>query len=488
MLPARYIIFVLLFFYVHLPAAHAQNKTALSQAVDIFSDLPINDPAANSYLNPGENAAEKIRKNIFVNAVLNKTSCYKGEPILLSFELLSALKSTSTIERLPAFDGFLIIQMDPNNDFPKYRKKGGLSFNVFTIKQLQLIPDREGDIEIGPVTVNNEVSYSKNKKDLSYAGTVESKPTILKVLPLPAAGRPENFTGAIGNFAIRASLQSDTVPAGENNKLLIEISGSGNFHSLQTPAVSWPGGFHDFVISERSKIDEQVFPSKGNKIISIPFIADNPGNYNIPSIELDYFDPSVSKYKKTVSAMIRLVVRAPLTNSKTVATTPVIMPQPPAASHLWLYIVIAGLVLFGLIAYAIHRNNKRKRMQVAILAAAAAEKQEEASLKAGNAERINRSIASLDDMEPGEELVIQLKQALIAFLQEKLNMPAAWPQELIATAKANDQQAGNEIEKLLHDCDQLLYTHILPGNETKEKLILGLHAVVAKIESIQINK
>src|SRR5688572_13231783 len=119
MLVVRIFILVLLF-YFQQPLAICQSKKAVPpQMEDIFGDLPINDPSSRSMLKAGENGEEKIQKYIIINGFLNKASCYVGEPVLLTYELLSALKSKSTIHRPPALTGFQIIDMDTDNDFPK---------------------------------------------------------------------------------------------------------------------------------------------------------------------------------------------------------------------------------------------------------------------------------------------------------------------------------------------------------------------------------
>lgn len=44
-------------------------------------------------LRPGEKMSDKIRKNIFVQADVNKTVCYEGEPVMATFKLCSRLRS-----------------------------------------------------------------------------------------------------------------------------------------------------------------------------------------------------------------------------------------------------------------------------------------------------------------------------------------------------------------------------------------------------------
>lgn len=481
----RYIILLVGFFFSNTQDSISQKKSSIAIAEDIFSDLPINDPSTISLLKPGESSEEKIKKNIFVSGAFNKTACYVGEPVLLSFELLSALKSTSTIQQLPGFNGFLTIYMDPNNEFPRSKQKNGLMFSVFTIKQLQLIPDKEGNIKIGPITVNNEVTYIKDKKSYSYSGVVNSSPVNLHVQPLPQKDRPINFSGAIGDFKVKASVKFDSFPAGENNKLEIEISGSGNFFSVKALQVSWPSSFHDFGVSEKSALDDKVFPVNGKRIFSIPFIADQPGKFTIPSIELNYFDPSSKKYHKSVTGDIDVVVLPPIHRLKDDA--PEITLQHPKKKNFWLYFIVTGLVLLLGIFYVVWIS-KKSSVRKQKLIEESIKQEEQAEAENNKIKTVKATIENLANLKTDENYMLQFKQGLVDYLHVKLNDSAAFPDDMVRSIKEIDFITGEELRQLFAECDMLLYAGILPDNSTRTKLVLILNTIVKKLENNPINK
>jgi len=57
-----------------------------------------------TFLKPGENAADKIQKDLFIKLDVSKTSCYVGQPIIVSFKLYTRLRSESTITDAPSFN------------------------------------------------------------------------------------------------------------------------------------------------------------------------------------------------------------------------------------------------------------------------------------------------------------------------------------------------------------------------------------------------
>ncbi|MEO8771055.1 MAG: BatD family protein [Ferruginibacter sp.] len=478
----RYIVLLFIFFHVQVPNAISQDKKAVKAVVDdIFGDLPINDAASHSYLNAGETAKEKIRKNIFVTALLNKTKCYTGEPVLLSFELLSSLKSTTTIQSMPTFVEFLLIPTDPNNDHPKFRQQQGLTFSVYTIKQLQLIPSKEGNIEIGSIITNNEINYTKDNKNYSYSGVVKSNPITLMVKPLPEAGRPVNFNGTIGDFDILASVKIDSFPAGENNLLEIEITGSGNFYSLPSPAVSWPVGFHNFEPKVNSVIDEKIFPVKGIRTISIPFIADKGGEFTIPPIELNFFDPSSNRYRKVVTNAIRLFVIPAIVTSKVSSLNAGTEMQQTPKSFVWLYIIVASSVFLGVVIFALSLIRKRKDIRKARLNQEFENLRAVENMRKLEANSFSSAISNLKNLELNENYMAHFKQVLMDYLRWRLANTAVLPEEMVQSVKTIDFETGTELEKLIEQCNQFLYARISPDETTRGKQLSILQFVVNRL-------
>jgi len=103
-------------------------------------------------LKPGENAKEKIRKNLFLKVQVDKTTCYVGEPIVATYKLYSRLSSESKVTKRPSLNGFSVYDMvDPNTDAPSVEKLNGKEYTVHVIRKTQLIPLQPGNIDLDPV-------------------------------------------------------------------------------------------------------------------------------------------------------------------------------------------------------------------------------------------------------------------------------------------------------------------------------------------------
>ena len=73
---------------------------------ELVDRLP--DPNAAYFLRPGEDPYEKIRKNLFMKVMVDKKSCFVGEPVTATFKLYSRLVSRSDIVKNPGFYGFTV--------------------------------------------------------------------------------------------------------------------------------------------------------------------------------------------------------------------------------------------------------------------------------------------------------------------------------------------------------------------------------------------
>ena len=66
---------------------------------------------------------------------------------------------------------------------------------------------------------------------------ITSNQLTMHIHPLPAEGRPENFTGAIGQFQVKGDAQPATVAMGEPVLLTFSVAGVGNFDYVRCPAL-----------------------------------------------------------------------------------------------------------------------------------------------------------------------------------------------------------------------------------------------------------
>ncbi len=125
--------------------------------------------------------------------------------------------------------------------------------------------------------------------------TVKSDLINIEVRELPMIERPDSFRGAIGKFSCRSIPDSDRVSLGDPIRLVVEITGTGNFSAMPAPVLNSNSNF---------KIGPPAFSFEGNEItmhegkqlfeyILTPL---KPGLISIPVITFSYFDPAREEY------------------------------------------------------------------------------------------------------------------------------------------------------------------------------------------------
>jgi hypothetical protein len=392
------IIFILFFVNPVTVAANTGGTTGLLYDRCIQNDTAVNPKRSTVnadereyILKPGENLEEKVRKNLFVKATLNKNACYIGEPVLVTYKLYSRLNTRSAISRQPSLEGFSVFDMvDIISIKETVENVQGKPFKVYILRKSQVVPLQSGRLEIDAMEIQNKVHFIKQKA-VEGAGSglndlfdkmieeekapavektiiIRSAPVILEVKPVPEE-TPPRFNGAIGQFSIHASMVTPEIKAREAGVLKIEITGTGNLAMVEPPQVQWPKNIDSFGLRSSEKLDGSVFPLRGTKTIEYTFMPVEQGEYIIPGIELCYFDPVKESFQTIRTAADTFRVQP---GSKSTVTSPPVSTDVKNTqgnslfSHLLkpVYLITFSLMVIGLILfirYRIRQNALEKK-------------------------------------------------------------------------------------------------------------------------------
>jgi hypothetical protein len=137
--------------------------------------------------------------------------------------------------------------------------------------------------------------------------TVSSPEAAIKVLPLPTAGRPPDFAGAVGTFKISTDISSDKNTAGDPLTLRMHVHGAGNFDRVES---SMLGGDAQWKAYDPKATFNSTDPLgyRGEKIFEQPLIAAQPGTHTIPPLSFSYFDPGERRYETAHSSPLSVTV------------------------------------------------------------------------------------------------------------------------------------------------------------------------------------
>jgi hypothetical protein len=218
-------------------------------------------------------------------------------------------------------------------------ERNGRDYDMLTFKTLAT-PIRAGKLAIGPseLQFRARVPHAQRSRgpfdpfgsifnDPFFSATQEMKvkaPAVeLAVKPLPPAGKPADFAGAVGNFQLSAEGIPKQVKIGEPVTMKLRVSGKGSFDRVTAPVLSDPTGWRTYPPSSTFQADDPV-NFTGAKTFEMAVIPETKKT-TLPEFHFSYFDPGAEKYVTLKSEPTALVVEGD--------TLPAPKPVVPAAEN-----------------------------------------------------------------------------------------------------------------------------------------------------------
>ncbi|HSL41142.1 MAG TPA: BatD family protein, partial [Desulforhopalus sp.] len=288
-----------------------------------------------------------------------------------------------------------------------------------------------------------------------------SPPGSFTVVALPTEDRPDDFTGAIGNFELAVKARPVELRVGEPITLSITVSGRGNFDRVEAPR--FPGGndWKSYPPSGEFSPLQKGDNFAGEKTFTQAIIARDPDITVIPSLSLSFFDPATGRYTTRTSEPIPIRLEENPTASTVTEQPPKAEPRqepppppnPGAITGLaplkldtgsfradivpysrqgWYLATAAGslAILFGLLGYGLYRrrlanqpHRLRQKQQRAILREDL--EKLDAALEAGDTALFLRSARTAINRQIGPRFALEPAAITVADLQARL--PAESP-------------------------------------------------------------
>ncbi|MAF26889.1 MAG: hypothetical protein CME07_03370 [Gemmatimonadetes bacterium] len=215
----------------------------------------------------------------------------------------------------PGFEGFWAEELDSSQATEVLLE--GQRYIAERVR-VALFPTGDGEYGIAPATLNATLEDRyRSRRDLfgfmrgGRSVQLATDSITVHVQPLPAAGKPEEFSGAVGQFQLAATLDRDTVAAGEPVTLSVRLAGEGNVKVIPAPALPEMPGFKVYESSstERSHAEDGVI--RGEKVWEFILVPSVGGVSEFPPVTLDTFEPASGRYVRLETAVLPLTVEAP---------------------------------------------------------------------------------------------------------------------------------------------------------------------------------
>lgn len=221
----------------------------------------------------------------------------------------------------PAEPSRIVLNVDTPDgtvEFPadlRQERDGDKSWVVRSITRT-MIPVAAGRFDLGRPSLFCEEATSFQRDifgsrvpSRSRRVRISGEPTVLDVEPVPTAGRPASFAGAIGEgFTLDVSADRTVLQAGDPVRLTFVVRGDGSLDTASLPPLAASG-----LAPERFRLPEGEvagITDDGGKRFEVNVRVTDPNVHEIPPIEYSWFNPETAAFETTRSQPIALSVRA----------------------------------------------------------------------------------------------------------------------------------------------------------------------------------
>ncbi len=150
--------------------------------------------------------------------------------------------------------------------------------------------------------------------------TLKSEDEEIEVRALPTEGKPEGFSGAVGDFKFDSANIPGGWTTGEPQQITTQLSGSGNFSLMKAPLLTPAEAWKSYPGKDQFRAHEETSFS-GSKIFQFNAVPRKGGDQDV-SLSFSYFEPDAGVYKTIASPVQKIRVTGEDVAEEKPAATP----------------------------------------------------------------------------------------------------------------------------------------------------------------------
>lgn len=260
----------------------------------------------------GQGASTSGNDDLFMLVTVDKTTVYEQEALLLTYKIykLPSVDLQTMSRSMPDLKNFHVQEVElPQQKEFTLEHYNGRNYQTVIWSQFVLFPQHSGELEIPATTFEGVIAQrvENNSGDIfdmffNSSRYVEVKKELvarsikINVKPLPQ-GKTGAFYGGVGDFNISSTISSTDVTANDAVTVRVILSGTGNLKLVKTPEIKFPQDFDIYDPKVDNKYTIKGGRQTGNKVYEYLVIPRHAGQYTIPALEFQYFDPKSGSYK-----------------------------------------------------------------------------------------------------------------------------------------------------------------------------------------------
>ena len=300
--------------YTYFVTPSRKGKLTIGQAsIEIEGEVYKTSPkqvevteAVNNPNSPQARATAIADDNLHLVAEISKSKPYLNEAVTVIYKLyFSSEISVSNVNEveMPKYSDFWshLIPI-PKLEIKRGEYKGEV-YNYVTWRKAVLYPQKAGKLTLEPLTLNVSVDVPTNRRDFFGNRVYQKTPKVItagrrsiNVRPLPEAGKPANFEGAVGAFDLTVKFNKTALKSSESFQATVKVSGRGNLKLFSLPKLSAPSSLEVYEPEHKESIKTNLLGMQGSIEDTYTIVPQYQGNYPIPPLTFSYFDPVKESY------------------------------------------------------------------------------------------------------------------------------------------------------------------------------------------------
>ena len=273
-----------------------------------YKTLPVSIEVLSAVGKPsGATSVEYLAdENIHLTAEISNSNPYLNEAITVIYKLYfrNPIKISDAREiQSPKFRDFWSNSIKISQLKVESGSYKGEPFNEVLWKKTVLYPQKTEKLIIEPLSLSLVIEIPTKRRDFfgntiykQVSRSVNAGKKIINVKELPAKNKPDNFSGAVGEFKLDFLTNKKSLKALESFQSIVKVTGKGNLKLFKLPKIKVPSALEVFEPEYKEEIVTTLYGMEGAIQNTYTIVPQVQGKYPIPSIEFSYFDPKKNSY------------------------------------------------------------------------------------------------------------------------------------------------------------------------------------------------
>ena len=267
---------------------------------------------------PNDMPAISADDNIYLVADISNSNPYLNEPITVVYKIYFSHNIGITNWRelnKPKYNDFWSQNIDIKQLTAEEGMFKGERYRFVVLRKTVLYPQKSGKLEIEPLSLDIDCEVPTNRRNFwgqpiltKDSKRVSAGSKIIAVKPLPEAGKPIDFSGAVGRFDFKVTPSKTLLKNGESFDLNVSVSGTGNLKLFSLPKPVMPSALEMYDPVHDENVSTPLSGMTGKIADKYTIIPQYKGNYQIKPLQFSYFDLGSKSYKTISSSAININV------------------------------------------------------------------------------------------------------------------------------------------------------------------------------------